>query len=296
MNMRKRHAYLIMAHHRPDLLQMLINAIDDERNDIFVHIDKKSNMQIDSFSTEKAKLFMVERIDVKWAGYSQVECEYRLLEAAVKSGEHAYYHFMTGVTYPLWNQDYLHEFFSKHSDIEFIGYDNLRDYSNRARYYWFLSEYGKLQGIKGRVICCIRDGLIGIQKLFRYDRLKSDDIVIKKGCAYWSITEPLTHYILNNERYVKKLFNNTIWCDEVFVQTLAYNSPFRHRIYNLNDEYDGAMREFAWPSNVGGDHPGWNFKINDLNYLINSKRLFALKFETPDGISIINEIQRQRNI
>ncbi len=36
-----KHAYMIMAHHRPDLLQLLINSLDDERNDIIVHIDKK---------------------------------------------------------------------------------------------------------------------------------------------------------------------------------------------------------------------------------------------------------------
>ena len=33
-----KHAYMIMAHHRPDLLQLLINSLDDERNDIIVHI------------------------------------------------------------------------------------------------------------------------------------------------------------------------------------------------------------------------------------------------------------------
>ena len=47
-----KHAYMIMAHHRPDLLQLLINSLDDERNDIIVHIDKKSNMKPEQFETQ----------------------------------------------------------------------------------------------------------------------------------------------------------------------------------------------------------------------------------------------------
>lgn len=294
--MEQKHAYMIMAHHRPDLLKMLIEAIDDARNDIFIHIDKKSSMTLDLFKTKKAKLIFTDQIDVRWAGYSQVECEYRLLETALKFGKHSYYHFFTGVTYPLWNQDYLHEFFIQNAGKEFIGFDNARDYSDRTRYYYFYPEYGKLTGIKGRTISAVRSFLIALQKVFKIDRLKNSNLVIKKGCAYWSITESLAQYILEQEINIRMLLKNTIWCDEVFVQTLAFNSTFRDNIYNSRDEYDGAMREFAWPSNIAGVHPGWNFGISDLDYLLNSKRLFSLKFEALDGVQLINEIQDRKGI
>ena len=52
-----RHAYMIMAHHRPDLLQHLLDALDDERNVIIVHIDKKSRMQDKDFFVKKAIWF-----------------------------------------------------------------------------------------------------------------------------------------------------------------------------------------------------------------------------------------------
>lgn len=41
MNTVPKHAYLIIAHNEFDLLQKLISVLDDERNDIFIHIDKK---------------------------------------------------------------------------------------------------------------------------------------------------------------------------------------------------------------------------------------------------------------
>lgn len=36
-----KHAYLIIAHHEFEILKKLVQAIDDERNDIYIHFDKK---------------------------------------------------------------------------------------------------------------------------------------------------------------------------------------------------------------------------------------------------------------
>lgn len=37
-----KHAYCILAHSQWNQLQLLIDAIDDSRNDIYLHIDKKA--------------------------------------------------------------------------------------------------------------------------------------------------------------------------------------------------------------------------------------------------------------
>lgn len=37
-----KHAYCIMVHGNWQQLQLLINALDDVRNDIYLHVDKKS--------------------------------------------------------------------------------------------------------------------------------------------------------------------------------------------------------------------------------------------------------------
>lgn len=294
--MENRHAYLIMAHHRPDLLQALLDAIDDSRNDIFVHIDKKSVMKPEDFKVKRASLAFIKRININWAGYSQVECEYRLLEAAVTSGKHSYYHFLSGVSYPLWNQEFLHAFFDKNTKYEYIGFDNLLDYSDRARYYYFFSEYGKLKGLLGKGIFFWRKLLLFIQKRIGVDRIASTDFIIKKGCAYWSITDGFARYVLTCESMIKSMLKYTMYGDEVFVQTLAYNSIYRKDLFNIDNEYDGAMREVPWSSNIQGEHPECNLNMNDLEYLLSSKRLFALKFESSDGCKLINNICLERNI
>ena len=64
-----KHAYLVMAHQRPDLLKKLLESLDDKRNDIYLHIDKKANedMNPSLFSTNESSLFLTKRIRVNWA-------------------------------------------------------------------------------------------------------------------------------------------------------------------------------------------------------------------------------------
>lgn len=291
-----RHAYMIMAHHRKDLLQLLINAIDDERNDIIIHIDKKSDIHMEELNSCRSKLFFVERISVNWGGYSQVRCEYELMKKAVSIGHHSYYHFLSGANYPLWNQDHIHDFFMKHDGYEFVGFDNGADFSVRVKYYIPFSEYGKLSGITGKVIAVIRRLSVKIQDLIGVDRRRKISYEIKKGIAYFSITEGLVNKILSEENEMKKILRHTVCCDEIFVHTIAYNSCYRDKIYDMESEWDGCVREVAWPSNIKGEHPGANFNISDIDFLLKSKRIFAMKFESPDGIFLINTIKLKRNI
>ena len=55
-----KHAFLIMAHGSLPLLRVLLSMLDDERNDIFLHIDRKSNMLdgAEPLALSKARLFV----------------------------------------------------------------------------------------------------------------------------------------------------------------------------------------------------------------------------------------------
>ena len=45
-----KHAYLIIAHNEFNILEKTIELLDDERNDIYLHIDKKvKNFDFDKF-------------------------------------------------------------------------------------------------------------------------------------------------------------------------------------------------------------------------------------------------------
>ena len=54
-----KHAYLIIAHNEFEILKRLIQALDDERNDIYIHFDRKLNHYPDC-RTSYAKLTFLE--------------------------------------------------------------------------------------------------------------------------------------------------------------------------------------------------------------------------------------------
>lgn len=81
-----RHAYLIIAHNKWKQLQKLILLIDDKRNDIYIHIDKKSDTSDLHLSTTFSKIIFVERHDVRWGDVGQVNTEITLFQTALMGG------------------------------------------------------------------------------------------------------------------------------------------------------------------------------------------------------------------
>lgn len=79
-----KHAYLILAHNEYPILERLIKAIDDPRNDIYIHFDRKVK-DLPKLETVYSDLCIVEnRIDVRWGDVSVIEAEYLLFEEALK--------------------------------------------------------------------------------------------------------------------------------------------------------------------------------------------------------------------
>ena len=54
-----KHAYLILAHTEFKLLGFLVSRLDDPRNDIYIHFDKKLRV-LPKLEVKQAKLFILE--------------------------------------------------------------------------------------------------------------------------------------------------------------------------------------------------------------------------------------------
>ena len=71
-----KHAYLIIAHNEPEVLRTLLAMLDDVRNDIFVHIDRRACSVYESIKDYKAEhsalIFLEHPIAVYWGDISQV--------------------------------------------------------------------------------------------------------------------------------------------------------------------------------------------------------------------------------
>lgn len=275
-----RHAYLIMAHNNWAQLQTLISLLDDERNDIYLHIDKKSN----SFSpelvhAERSRLIYTDRISVFWGGHSQIQCELLLLKAALP-GKYRYYHLISGVDLPLKRQDEIHRFFRENDGREFLEFDPLalEDkglFDFRCCYYHLLQNYaGSSRKIFHRILRKADWGLVNLQKWLH---LRRPEIVpLYKGANWFSITHDLAAYVVSREKLIRKQFFHS-WCtDEIFLQSIAMASPYRGRIVN---DYRRAIR---WEN---GDLI--TYRAEDVPALLASDAFWGRKFnETVDQEAI----------
>ena len=69
-----RHAYLLIAHNDFELLSNLVKTIDDRRNDIYIHIDKKVKT-LPIIDTQNSNVYILKnRIDARWGDYRVPVC------------------------------------------------------------------------------------------------------------------------------------------------------------------------------------------------------------------------------
>ncbi|MBP1617327.1 MAG: Core-2/I-Branching enzyme [Bacteroidetes bacterium] len=283
-----KHACLILAHNEFSILERLLQAIDDPRNDIFIHYDKKLK-EYPHFQTGNAGLFILEnRIDVRWGDVSVVEAEYALFEAATKHGSYGYYHLLSGVDMPLKSQDEIHRFFEDNQGKEFIGFSkgDLGEHIDRKvqRYHLFARHF-RSSGNRSLIDLChktIRAMGIRLQYLLRIRRNKK--ATFKKGTQWISVTHELVKYMLSHKKEVLKTYKGTFCSDEIFAQTLCWNSTFREKIFDIDNEGRGCMRKIGWKNNRLKD-----WEEDDYDELMESEALFARKFNSKN-IGIVEQI------
>lgn len=280
-----KHAYLILAHNDVPLLETLVSCLDDSRNDIFIHWDAKSG-DTPSLTAVKSRLFMLEqRVDVRWAGFSMVEAEYMLFKEAFKNGPYEYYHLLSGMDLPIKSQDYIHETCEKMAGTEFIGFADTpqSEIDFRVQHQFLFPEDFRTKNILKR----------GLRFMYlKYQDVthkRRTDVTVKKGAQWCSLTNSFVEYLLEQESSVRELFRNTFCPDELFIQTVCVNSPFKDNLKKASSEYDGNMRFIKW---VNGEL--LPIEASDLPYLQSSDRWFARKFTSSDKELIDKIIQLSR--
>jgi hypothetical protein len=293
--MNGKHAYLIIAHQSFEQLKYLLEDLDHQLNDIYVHIDlkvKNADFVHIKSGVNYSKIYFIDRIKVNWGGFSQIRVALNLLTEAVNNEVYDYYHLITGETFPLKSQDYIHEYF-KNKNKEFVGFDN-KDFSGRVKYIYLFNEVGKLS-VKTAGFYVIRKLSLLLQRLLKTDFARKYKIVFKKGFAYWSITHKLALFIVENRKLINRMYKHSFCCDEVFVQTLVYNSSFYRNVNDINDEYKSSQYLAKWHMH-GKQHSDLNFRKDELDYIVTSNMLFARKFSGSEGMEIIRAIKEMRRI
>lgn len=282
-----RHAYLITAYNNFSILRILLRLLDDERNDIFLHVDKRtSDVDFEKlhWPGQKSKLTIVPRMNVYWGDYSQVRSVIGLLKAATP-GSYGYYHLLSGCDLPLKTQDFIHDFMARNDGYEFIEFSESydKDWVGLRHYFnYTLKPANRFQRLLQRRVA---KPLVRVQKACGVDRMRGNPRTVRKGSDWFSIGHGLAEYIIENEELLERLFKYATVPTEFYVQTLVWNSSFRDHIYDPDKNGSGNLRYIDWKRGSP-----YTFRIEDFPSLVKSDLLFARKFDWAIDSRVVEQI------
>jgi hypothetical protein len=216
-------AYLIAAHHNYLHLKRLIEALDEQNCTFYIHIDKKS--QLPTIKGENI-IFIKERINVHWSGFSQVRATINLLEWAIKD-ENDYFVLLSGVDYPVKCNSFLYDKLKEGGEYIHIQKMGADPYAPLSRYkYYYFTDYFNRRNKQSPVTRFF----LWLQKQMRKLRIKKRiPFPLYTGASWFILSKSCAAHVLNeiktNRRYVR-FFRFGFCPDESFFQTIIGNSLF----------------------------------------------------------------------
>ena len=303
---KNKHAYLLLVHRNPEQVRNLLRLLDHERNELFIHIDANSSMEISDLQLEDmvSPVHVYKSVCVFWSDISLTEAELFILEKALERGPFEYYHLLSGLDLPLKSQDEILDFYDRNRGKEFVEYQIpgkfvSKPYYDRIKYYHVLSKHYRLSGHIGKILSYIFIGIeysfVFLQWLFRVDRIP-EGMEFARGSQWFDITDELARYIQEKKKWIMNQFKMTRASDESFLPLLVHNSKFRDRLYvnTFDGDMHANMRYIDW--NRGDPYV---FREDDFKDLASSDLLFARKFdETVDNdiiMKITNLVMQKTN-
>jgi hypothetical protein len=274
-------AHLILAHHKAQQLERLVKRLNHTDADIYIQLDKKANYQDFKFIADNNNVWFVDkRIKTGWGDYSIIEATLAGMQYILDSGkEYSHINLMSGQDYPLRPNEEIHKFLFANPRKSFIHSLSIAD-----------DEWpdGKVRITKYSLGDTSLPGKYRLQTLVNlvFRKRKIPYGLKPYGRSQWmTITPEAVRYTID---YLKikpklKLFFKLTWAvDEIFFQTILFNSPLKGKMVNDNLRYidmHGANRPTI-------------FTIAHADELLGSGKFYARKFDTDVDSSILDHLDK----
>jgi hypothetical protein len=288
-------AYLIMAHRNPRLLGKLVNFLSGEDTGFHIHIDQKSDLL--QFSQIKGPNihFCKTRVPVYWAEYSMIEAMLTLIREALESPmQYRYFMLLSGSDYPIQSRDYIRDFLSARDGSEFISMVEIPNEEAGIP----LSRLQTLRMPSTHPVA--RLVVRGLAKFGFARRDHQKHLGALKpfgGSTWWTLTDQACQYILQfvgANPQVRRYFEKTFACDEMFIHTIIGNSPFKENVrrHLMFEDWPGETAGSGHPALITSDHVA-NFqkvgRVEMKDVFGQGEVLFSRKFNE-DNLQVVQEI------
>lgn len=272
-------AHLLLVHEYNAQLARLVNRLSHKDADIYIHVDLKSAIEQFAPLKKLQQVYFVDaRVKVYWGSFTIVQATINGFQHILSSGnEYGYINLLSGQDYPLQSAEKIHDFFTANPGKAFMEYYSVNNIWKEAIpriTHYHLANYT----FAGRYTVEKWMNKILPQRKMPYN-------LEAMGRSQWfSIAPGFAKYILDyietHPRTVR--FFKLSWApDELFFQTILYNSEHRGKMVNNN------LRYIDWSD---GKASPKTFAADDLQVLKASGKLYARKFNAKTDALILDKL------
>lgn len=286
-------AFLIQCHKNPEQVNMLLNSLQHPDVDIYLHIDKKSDIGSEIIKTSPQIHILPDkyRVDVQWATFSQVRATLNLLRYASHHGEYEHFLLCSGQDYPIKSIAQIANILHENSDTNFVqiwesfntnGWENNYDKRTAIYYPKCVLGNGLAQRVAKRLLVELTGGYNRTFDIFR--RKVPDNMKFYLGSSWIFLSGEMEQwmedYLKSHPEYIR-FYRNVNCPDESFFQTLLMNSPFREK----REDY---VHYVDWSE--GGNSPKI-LTVAEYEKLKSSDKLIGRKFDLSVSKDLILRLQ-----
>lgn len=284
-----------MGNSNPDGVRFISKQLQDPTIDIYVHWDASSKVQLSQDLFNLNNVYVIKNpVSVSWGGFSQVQAQLKLLEDARAHARYDYFHLISDNDVALMSVRYLKKFFEENNGQEFVGFEAEDDskfgWKSRFQYYYPFENLDIPRNLK-KILEMLS---ILVEKAIGVNRLKHNDLETKKGSSWYSITNQTASYILSNSELIQKMFSKGAKVDEIFLQTLIWNSDVLKRKLNSGSEFEASLRYIDW--NRGNPYSFSDSDIDEIRGIYNTNYAFLRKIQIEDQLNTKEFLLSHKNL
>lgn len=281
-------AYIVLAHKNEKMVKRLVDRLNDNDSNFFLHVDLNSN--IDGFRQifcNDAHVQFLPRERTGWGSFGLVKATLNAMRM-VQSGDYEKVILLSGQDYPIKSNEEIDRFFHDSPFNIFMDHFPLPNHRKWGpgggmyrvnKYFFGLSFIRKMMAKAAN--------FIGIVFPFA-KRRELPDMKPFSGSQWWAMDMRAVNYILkyvdDHPEYIR-YHQHTFAADELFFQMILLNCPdksLRDNIANNN------LRFMRWKSE-SISHPEI-LGVSDMESISDSDALFARKFDPEVDSEVIDVI------
>lgn len=271
--------YLILVHQKFDQALRMVQRLNWGDPGFIFHIDSAvDSLVVAAFKAQLQgykRVSYARRVRSRWGGYPQALAIMHCVQTAATQIE-AFdrYVLLSGQDYPIADRANFEALFAKNTNAEYIEaypQDVMDDSVEGWSPYYRFRRYHVWIGNRHIKIPILRKGL--------------PPLPIYHGSTWWALTHSAISYLakeFDSNRALRRYLLTGFLVDEVYVPTLIMASPLALNVVGENVTYA------KWTP-TSGPHPK-TLRIDDLNELLNSKKLFARKFDATSDQAILDTL------